>query len=72
MVFEKAKALKQDILEFRSLQENELSYWSISFKDYGLAFIGKQIIDYNIDHIDGKYRDKKRPFSATSLPDVII
>ena len=42
MVFEKAKALKQDILEFRSLQENELSYWSISFKDYGLAFIGKK------------------------------
>ena len=42
MVFERAKALKQDILDFRSLHENELSYWSISFKDYGLALIGKQ------------------------------
>ena len=44
MIFERAKALKQDILDFRSLRENELSYWSISFKDYGLAFIGKEVV----------------------------
>ena len=46
MIFERAKALKQDIhvLDFRSMRENELSYWSISFKDYGLAFIGKEVV----------------------------
>ena len=44
MIFERAKALKQDILDFRSLRENELSYWSISFKDYGLAFIGEEVV----------------------------
>ena len=68
MVFEKAKALKQDILEFRSLREHELSYWSISFKDYGLAFIGKHSISANY----WPFQLKRTSITFHNLTDIIF